>query len=157
MEDILRLVEKEGRDIERIASKLGKRREEVEEIIERAEREGVILGYKGIVDWEKLGRSEVIAIVEVKVEPKKDVGFDFIAERIARLPESIFVYLISGTNDIFLLIKGRSIEEISSFVSKRIAGMEGVKGTETHFVLKKYKEGGIFFEEKAEKRIPLSF
>ena len=153
MEDILRLVEKVGRDIERIPSKLGKRREEVKEIIERAEREGVILGYRGIVDWEKLGKSEVIAIVEVKVEPKRDVGFDFIA----RLPESIFVYLISGTNDIFLLIKGRSIEEISSFVSKRIAGMEGVKGTETHFVLKKYKEDGIFFEEKAEKRIPLSF
>ena len=156
MEEILKIAETEGRDIEKICLKTGRGREEVLGVLKKAEEEGIILGYRAIINWKKLGKEEVLAFVEVKVQPRKDVGFDLLAERIARFPETVFVYLVSGTYDLAVLVKGRSMEEVSSFISRKIAPMEGVQGTITHFVLKKYKENGIFFEEGGERRIPLS-
>ena len=128
--------------------------EEVAAAVKRYEDEKVILGYKAIVDWNSTDRDAVTALIEVKVTPQREEGFDRIAERIYQYDEVEALYLMSGAFDFTVIISGRSLREVASFVSDRLAPLEGVTGTATHFILKKYKEKHLIFpiQEVQEER-----
>jgi DNA-binding Lrp family transcriptional regulator len=130
---------------------------EVEKVIKKAEKDRTILKYKTIIDWPKLGEEKVMALVEVKVAPQRSVGFDAIAERIYRFPQARSVYLASGTYDLAVLVVGETMQDIALFVSEKLAPLNTVQGTVTHFILKKYKEDGEIFGETGEtKRLPIT-
>ena len=135
-----------------IATMTGMPLAEVNRFIKEAKKERVILKYKAIINWDKAGNEEVWALIEVKLTPQKDVGFDSIAERIYRFPQTRTVYLVSGTYDLFVLVTGKTNHEIADFVSQKLSHIEGVQGTVTQFVLKRYKEDGEIIEEKEEMR-----
>jgi len=129
---------------------------EVTKQIKQAEKDRIILKYKAIVNWDKVEDEQVWALIEVKLTPQKDVGFDSIAEHIYRFPQTRTVYLISGTYDLFVLAVGKTNHEVADFVSQKLSHIEGVQGTVTQFVLKRYKEDGEIIEEKEEvKRQPV--
>jgi DNA-binding Lrp family transcriptional regulator len=132
---------------------------EVKEIIKELEEGKVILGYVTLIDWEKMnnGDDSVTAIIDVKVTPQRDVGFDTIAERICRFPEVKGVYLMSGGYDLSVVIEGTSMKKVAFFVADRLATLENVQSTATHFVLKKYKQDGIIFDDnKKDRRLVVS-
>ncbi len=158
MEEILKILEKDARTTsEQIATMTGKSVDEVKSIIQQAEDDRTIVKYKTIVNWERLERDEVSAIIEVRVQPQRDVGFDAIAERIYRFPEARTVYLMSGAYDLAVLVTGKTMQEVAGFVSKKLATLESVQGTTTHFLLKRYKEDGEIIDgEEKPKRQPLS-
>ncbi|MBA7593570.1 hypothetical protein ES703_00499 [subsurface metagenome] len=157
MKEILRILERDARKTpQQIATMTGKPLPRVKEAIKRAEEEHIILKYKTVINWAKLEDEQVQALVEVKVAPQRDVGFDAIAERIYRFPEARSVYLISGTYDLAVLVVGSTMQEVAGFVSQKLAPLESVQGTVTHFLLKRYKEDGeILGVEERPKREPL--
>lgn len=122
---------------------------EVEAAVRRYEEEKVVLGYQAIVDWNATDREAVTALIEVKVTPQREEGFDRIAERIYQYDEVEALYLMSGAFDFTVIISGRTLREVAGFVSDRLAPLEGVTGTATHFILKKYKEKHLIFEKQA--------
>ena len=126
-----------------IAAMLGETEEAVAAEIAALEKEKVICGYTSIIDWDKTENEFVTALIELKVTPQRGEGFDKIAERISNYPEVDTVYLMSGAYDFAVIIKGKTMKEVSLFVSSKLAPMEAVVGTATHFVLKKYKEHGV--------------
>lgn len=156
--DILKVLEKDCRlSPEKVAAMTGHPLEEVREAIRRAESERVILKYKTVINWEKAGREEVSALIEVKVTPQRTVGFDAMAQRIYRYPEARSVYLMSGAYDLLVQVTGRTIQEVASFVTEKLATLESVQGTVTHFLLKRYKEDGEVLESQEElERLPIS-
>jgi DNA-binding Lrp family transcriptional regulator len=158
MKDILKILEQDARTPpERIATMTDLPENEVKRQIRQAERDKVILRYKTVVNWQKLGEEEVMALIEVKVSPQRDVGFDAVAERIYRFPEAHTVYLASGTYDLVVLVRGKTMHEVAAFVAQKLAPLEGVQSTVTHFVLKRYKEDGdIFTAEEPLRRLPLT-
>ena len=109
------------------------------------ENSGVIRGYQAVVNWDEVPDSGVMAMIELKVAPQLQKGFDDIAEKILDYKEVESVYLMAGSYDLLLTVKGRTIQEISSFVAKRLAAMNGILSTATHFMLKRYKENGVSF------------
>ena len=123
--------------------------EEVDAAIKKYEEDKVILGYQAIVDWNTTDREDVTALIEVKVIPQREEGFDRIAERIYQYDEVDALYLMSGAFDFTVIISGRTLREVASFVSDRLAPLEGVTSTATHFILKKYKEKHLIFEKQA--------
>ncbi|MEQ2443951.1 Lrp/AsnC family transcriptional regulator [Pseudoflavonifractor intestinihominis] len=123
--------------------------EEVDAAIKKYEEDKVILGYQAIVDWNTTDREDVTALIEVKVIPQREEGFDRIAERIYQYDEVEALYLMSGAFDFTVIISGRTLREVASFVSDRLAPLEGVTSTATHFILKKYKEKHLIFEKQA--------
>lgn len=130
---------------------------EVEKAIKQAEKDKTILKYKTVINWSKLGEEQVWAIVELKVVPQRNVGFDSIAERIYRFPQARSVYLVSGTYDLAVLVVGKNMQEIAAFVTEKLAPLEAVQGTATYFLLKRYKEDGeILEEEGGVKRLPVT-
>lgn len=157
MKEVLRILEKDARlTFEQISAMTGIPLPEVVEIIKKAEAEGIILKYKALIDWDKVGEEWVWALIEVKVSPQRGVGFDAVAERIARFPEVRSLYLVSGTYDLAAFIMGKTMQEIASFVAEKLAPLEGVQGTVTHFLLKRYKEDGEMIKIKeGMKRQPL--
>jgi DNA-binding Lrp family transcriptional regulator len=159
MQDILRILEQDARATpERIAAMTGRTVEEVRALVEKAEKDRVILSYKTQIDWDKAGEGPVYALIEVKIVPQRDVGFDSTAMRIARFPEVRSMHLVSGDYDLLIQVVGKTIYEISSFVSNKLSVMEAVQATNTHFILKRYKEDGtlIIGEDGGEGRLPLS-
>ena len=117
--------------------------EEVRQVIAQAERERAVLGYKALINWDKVpGGEQVWALIEVKVTPQRDVGFDAIAERISRFPDVHSVYLVSGQFDLSVMVVGKTMQEVAAFVSNKLAPMEPVQGTNTHYLLKRYKDWG---------------
>ena len=143
MNEVLKILEADARmPPEKIATMTGMALSDVLKTIEDAEREGVILKYKTLVNWDKVQGEQVWALIEVKVTPQKDVGFDAIATRIYRFPETRSVYLISGSYDLFVVVVGKSNHEIADFVSQKLSHIDGVHETFTQFVLKRYKEEG---------------
>lgn len=158
MEEILKILEKDARTKpEQIAVMTGLPVAEVEEFIRKAEQERTILRYKTVVNWQKLGDEHISALIEVRVTPQRDVGFDAIAERIYRFPEARTVYLVSGTYDLAVLVTGRTMQEVAAFVSEKLAPLDSVQGTVTHFLLKRYKEDGeIFVEQEGVQRLPVT-
>jgi len=136
---------------EQLASMANMTVEEVDAEIKRLEDEHVILGYKAIVDWDRTDREAVTALIEVKVTPQRGEGFDRIAERIYQYEEVESVYLMSGAYDLTVIISGRTLKEVAQFVGERLAPLEDVTGTATHFILHKYKEKHLIFEKREEQ------
>ncbi len=139
---------------EQLAAMTGLSVEEVTRAVKQYEAERTILGYKAIVDWDRTDRESVTALIEVKVTPQRGEGFDRIAERIYQYEEVESVYLMSGSFDLTVIISGRSLKEVALFVGEKLAPLEDVTGTATHFILKKYKEKHLIFptQETQEER-----
>lgn len=157
MNEIFEILEDNARATpEQIAAMVDMPASKVQSIIEKAEGDKTVLKYKTIVNWAKLGKEEVLALIEVKVTPQPNVGFDAIAERICRFPEVYSAYLVSGTYDLAILAKGKNMQEIASFVTGKLAPLEKVQNTNTRFLLKRYKEDGEIVESaEGNKRLPL--
>ena len=157
----MEILEKDARITpEDIAKMTRKKTQNIKEAIRKFEKEGVILKYKAVINKEliKDTGSEVRALIEVNILPQKDVGFDKIAERIYSFPEVSSCYLISGTYDLLLIVEGKDLHTVSRFVAEKLAPSENVRGTTTHFLLKKYKEDGVVLKHKEEnKRIAISY
>ena len=147
-EEILEILENNSKySAEQIAVMVNRSVEEVKEIISKLEDENVIAGYKALVDWEKTPTETVTALIEVKVTPQRGEGFDKVAERIFRYPQVKACYLMSGGFDLTVILEGKSLREVANFVAEKLAPLESVLSTSTHFVLKKYKENGTIFEK----------
>ena len=143
---ILEMLEADGRlTAKQIALMLDKEEGEIRDMIEKFEKEGIILGYKAIVDWDKTDREYATALIELKVTPQYNRGFDAIAERIYNYPEGQSVYLMSGAYDLCVILEGKTIREVALFVAQRLAPLEAVLSTATHFVLRKYKDKGVIY------------
>lgn len=137
-----------------LALMFGSTEEEVGTIIKQMENEGVICGYPTLINWDKVEKEKVTALIEVKVTPQRGKGFDRIAERIYKFEEVEAVYLMSGGFDLTVIIEGKSMREVANFVSSKLAPMETILSTSTHFVLKKYKEHGIpLVYKKSDERM----
>ena len=158
MKQLFEALEKDARlTPEQISTMTGIPAAEVEKTIKKAEKDRAILRYKTVIDWAKLGEEQVWALVEVKVVPQRDVGFDAIAERIYRFPQARSVYLASGTYDLAIIVAGKTMQEVAVFVSEKLAPLETVEGTVTHFILKKYKEDGEILQGgEGIKRLPVT-
>lgn len=158
MEDILKILESDARlTPEQIATMTGRTADEVKDAVRRAERDRTIVKYKTVVNWEKMGREEVWALIEVRLQPQRDTGFDAVAERIYRFPEVRSAYLVSGTYDLAVFVTGKTMQDVAGFVSRKLSTLESVQGTVTHFLLKRYKEDGEILEgEEKPKREPLT-
>lgn len=151
MDEILEVLEKNGRaSIEEIALMLGKGVEEVRAAIKKLEDDNVIVGYNALINWDKSDRENVIALIEVKVTPQRGQGFDKVAERIYRYPQVKACYLMSGGFDLTVIIEGKDMKEVALFVAEKLAPLESVQSTATHFVLKRYKDDGVIFEENGK-------
>lgn len=149
MEKILEILDKEQGKISRakIAGMLGTSDEDVVEKLTQLEKDNVIVGYKTIVNWDKTDREVVTALIELKITPQRGEGFDKVAERIYKYPQVKSLYLMSGAYDLAVTIEGKSMKEVALFVAQKLAPMDSVLSTATHFVLKKYKEEGIVFND----------
>ena len=151
LKEILKILKDDARITTRqIAAMTGMTGAEVGKQIKQAEKDRVILKYTTLINWDKVENEQVLALIEVKLTPEKDVGFDAVAERIYRFPQTRTVYLISGSYDLFVLVVGKSNHEIANFVSQKLSHIAGVQGTVTQFVLKRYKEDGETIEGKEE-------
>lgn len=150
-EQILTIIEKNSRiDLKELAVILGV--EEIDIVNEMAalEEEGIICGYHTMIDWEKTSIEKVTALIEVRVTPQRGQGFDHIAERIYKYPEVNSVYLISGGFDLLITLEGKSLKDVSAFVSDKLSTLDTVLSTATHFILKKYKDHGTILAKKHE-------
>lgn len=148
MKQILQLLEKDARlTTEQMAVMCNCTEDEIKAEMDRLESQGVILGYKALVDWDKTDREYVSAVIELKVAPQRDRGFDRIAEKIYNYPEVQSVHLMSGGYDLMLIIEGKTMKEVAYFVAYKLAPMEDVVSTATHFVLKKYKDKGVIYKQ----------
>ena len=147
--EILDILAKNSRTSnEQIALMLGKQEEEVKQAITELEEENIIMGYPAIVNWEKTDRDAVMAFIEVRVTPQRDKGFDKVAERIYQYPQVKSCNLMSGGYDLFVAVEGKTMKEVALFVAEKLATIESVISTATHFVLKQYKENGVIYEQK---------
>jgi len=128
---------------------------EVESRISRLEKEGVIVGYRAHINWQKIRQDHVSALIEVKVTPERNVGFDMVAEAIYRFPEVSSLTLLSGGYDLLVQIEGESLRDVAGFVSEKLATIKGVQSTVSHFLLKTYKENNVVLVEPTNDRLPL--
>lgn len=148
-EKLLSVIEKNSRiDIKELAVIMGAEEIDIVNELAAMESEGVICGYHTLIDWEKTSIEKVSALIEVRVTPQRGQGFDKIAERIYKYPEVNSVYLISGGYDLLVTLEGKSLKEISAFVSDKLSTLETVLSTATHFILKKYKDHGTILDKK---------
>lgn len=150
MEEILEILEKNFRYTdEQIAVMAGKTVEEVREAIRDYEEKSIIAGYTTLINWENTGKEVVTALIQVKVTPQRGEGFDKVAERIYRYDQVQACYLMSsGGFDLTVIVEGKTMKEVATFVAQKLAVLDNVDGTATHFVLKKYKDHGTIFKEK---------
>ena len=157
-EKILRIIEKNSKiTSEELAIMLGTTCAEVEAALAEMEIDKIICGYPTLIDWDKFSADKITALIEVKVTPQRGQGFDTIAERIYKFDEVEAVYLMSGGFDLTVVIKGKSMRDVAGFVSAKLAPMEAILSTATHFVLKKYKDHGIAMEsEETDERMLVS-
>lgn len=157
-EKILEVLSGNGKASEgEIAVLTGIDESEVSERIKKLEQDKIILGYRTMINWQRIRSDDVKALIEVKVTPERKVGFDAVAELIYRFPEVTSVYLISGRYDLLVQVDGTSLREVAQFVSAKLATLSGVQSTATHFLLKKYKEDGITLVDTADsKRLPVT-
>ncbi|MBP7087816.1 MAG: Lrp/AsnC family transcriptional regulator [Candidatus Omnitrophica bacterium] len=160
MEEILEILENNARtSLEDLQRLTGKKQKEISQVIKNYEKKGVIVKYKTIINKDKLkGEKGVVALIEVKVSPQKDVGFDLVAERIYQFEEVKSCYLLSGTYDLLLVVEGEDIHTVAGFVAEKLAPLSSVRGTATHFMLKKYKEDGVILVKKGKNsRLPITY
>jgi DNA-binding Lrp family transcriptional regulator len=156
--EILRIVESDPcTSHEQLATMVDLPVADVKAMLADMRSRGIILRQHGVINWEKTGEPFVAALIEVRVTPQRDVGFDAIAQRIARFPEVRSMYLVSGTYDLAVYVAGRTMQDVATFVSSKIAPMDGVQGTVTHFLLKTYKEDGVLIEGGQQpSRLPIA-
>lgn len=142
-EELLATIEKNSRiDLKELAVLLGVQEIDVTNELAALEAEGIICGYHTLINWEKTSQDKVSALIEVRVTPQRGQGFDSIAERIYKYPEVRSVYLMSGAYDLLVILEGKTLREVSAFVSDKLSTLESVLSTATHFILKKYKDHG---------------
>ena len=155
--EILRNLETNSRiNIAELAVLLDVEKAAVANEVARMEREKIICGYHTLIDWEKAGEELVNALIEVRVTPQRERGFDKTADRICNYPEVSAVYLISGNYDLLVTIEGKTLGSVSKFVSEKLASIDEVVNTETYFILKKYKDhGSVMFQKERSERIPV--
>ena len=155
---ILKYIEKKSKvDLKELAILLGTDEVTVANEISDMEKEKIICGYHTLIDWDKAGVELVTALIEVRVTPQRNQGFDRIAERIYNYPEVNAVYLISGGYDLLVTLEGKTLKEVSQFVSEKLSPVESVISTATHFILKKYKDHGTILVKKSEsERMPVT-
>ena len=158
MDELLKILQANAIESrENIAKMLNTTVAKVNERIAKYEKNGVIRGYQAILNEDKLDLDTVTAVIEVKVTPQREGGFNTIAERISKFPEVRSAYLMSGTYDLLLFIDGRNLREVAAFVSERLSPLEGVLSTSTHFMLKTYKRLGVLMESgHAEERLSVA-
>lgn len=150
-EQILKYIEKNSRvDLKDLAVMLGTDEVTIANEMAEMEKEKIICGYHTMIDWKKAGIEKVTGLIEVRVTPQRNMGFEKIAERIYNYPEVSSVYLISGAYDYLVILEGKTLLEISEFVSDKLSPIDEVVGTATHFILKKYKDHGTIFEKKGK-------
>ena len=150
-EQILAIIEKNSRiSVKELAVILGAEEIDVANELKALEEEGIICGYHTMIDWEKTDIEKVTALIEVRITPQRGQGFDKLAKRIYKYPEVNSVYLISGGYDLLVSLEGKSLKQVSSFVSDKLSTLDGVLSTATHFVLKKYKDHGTILGKKYE-------
>ena len=155
--EILRYLEKNSRvNLQELAVLLGVDETLVANEIADMEKEKIICGYHTLIDWDKTGEEKVTALIEVRVTPQRNQGFDRIAERIYNYPEVFAVYLISGGYDLLVTLDGKSLKEVSRFVSEKLSPIDSVISTATYFILKKYKDHGTIMVPKKESERMLS-
>ncbi len=157
-DEILTILARDARTSpETIATLTGREVSEVRTAIAEYERRGIIKHYKTIIDWEKAGVEKVFAFIDVKVLPAREVGFDAVAERLYRYPEVHSVWLVSGGSDLRVVVEGRHIREVGRFVAEKLSVLEGVTATDTHFLLRRYKEDqDLFVESESDQRLIVS-
>jgi DNA-binding Lrp family transcriptional regulator len=158
MEEILHLLANDARlTAAQIAERTGQSEAEVAAAIADLEAKGVITAYKALINWDKSGTERVFGFIEVKVTPQRGRGFDAVAARLMEFPEVHSLYLMSGAYDLMVVVQGKSMREVALFVAERLAPLENVLSTATHFVLKRYKVDGEVLEEQTEaKRLPVT-
>lgn len=150
-EELLTVIEKNSRiDLKELAVILGVQEVDVVNELAALEAEGVICGYHTLIDWEKTSNEKVSALIEVRVTPQRGQGFDNVAERIYRYPEVRSVYLMSGGYDLMVILEGKTLREVSNFVSDKLSTLDTVLSTATHFILKKYKDHGTVLSRVKE-------
>ena len=152
--EILKLIEKNARlTAADIATRCALDEETVKREIAEMEEKGIIKAYKGIIDWEKVDTNSVSAIIELKVTPKAELGFEDVARRIAKYPAVESVSLMSGVCDLIVVVKGRTFQEVSSFVAHELATLDSVTSTATQFIMRRYKEFGVeLTDEEIDER-----
>jgi len=149
--EILEMLENNSRLTEdEIAVMLGRPVEEIRNAIKEYRDLNIIVGYNTLINWDKVEKDTVTALIELKVTPQRGEGFDKVAERIYRYPQVKACYLMSGGFDLMVIVEGRSLKEVSLFVAEKLAPLDSVLSTSTHFVLKKYKDKGMIFEKKPQ-------
>ncbi|HQA49957.1 MAG TPA: Lrp/AsnC family transcriptional regulator [Syntrophomonadaceae bacterium] len=155
---VLKLIENDAKmSIKTIATILDEEESRIADIIAKLEKDKVILGYNTIINWDKAGEDGVTAMIDVKLIPEREVGFNRTAERIGRFPEVRCVYLMSGTYDLSVIVEGETMKDIAWFVSHKLSTIDQVQSTVTHFVLKRYKQDNFIFEEpQQDKRLVVS-
>lgn len=147
--EILNILSKNSRlTNQQIAVMLGKKEEDVVKAIKEMEEKNILLGYPALIDWEKVDNDTVSAYIEVKVTPQRDRGFDEVAERIYQFSQVKSCSLMSGSYDLFVVVEGKSMKDVALFVAEKLATIDSVLSTSTHFVLKKYKDKGVIFNQK---------
>jgi Transcriptional regulators len=152
MDRLLTLLDENARlSTAQLAAMLNKSEKEVEEEIAAYEKAGVIRGYKALINWEKVDENKASALIELRVSPKRDRGFDEIANRIMQFEEVESVYLMSGGYDLAVKVHGRSMQEIAMFVMRRLSTLDSVLSTATHFILTRYKDGGVILNQEEER------
>jgi DNA-binding Lrp family transcriptional regulator len=154
MDPLLQILKERGRlPTAELAKLTGKSESEVEKVVRRFESDRVILGYQAILDSDKTGHGGVRAVIEVKITPERDGGFDRIAARVARYPEVVSCQLMSGGYDLLIVVEGSDLKRVAGFVAEKLSTIQGVISTATHFQLKTYKEAGVLFlqDDKAER------
>jgi DNA-binding Lrp family transcriptional regulator len=158
LREVLQLLEDDARRTpSKLAELSGLSTATVRRLIERAQADGIIRRYKGIINWERVGEERVFAFIEVRATPERGRGFDAVAERLLGFPEVHSLYLMSGDYDLHVVVQGANMREVAYFVADKLAPLEGVQSTATHFVLKRFKIDGDVLEEKEEvRRLPVS-
>lgn len=153
MKELLTLLEHDARrPLAELAAVLQKSEYEIEKELKAMEKERIILGYGTMIDWNKIGENKVTAFIEVNLTPQREVGFDAIAERISLFEEVQSVYLMSGSFDLLVIIEESSLQSIADFIAQRLATIEGVTSTRSHFMLKPYKKDGLLTGAKEPDR-----
>ena len=146
MNELLQILENNSRlSHEALALMLDKEVGDIKKMIEDYEKDGVILGYKTMIDWDKTDREYVSALIELKITPQLGRGYEHVAQKIYDYPEVESLYLMSGSFDLAVLIEGKTMREVAFFVAEKLATLEDVISTSTHFVLRKYKDKGVVF------------
>jgi DNA-binding Lrp family transcriptional regulator len=154
MDALLQLLKEKGRaTAAELARFTGRTEKEIESALKKYEADRVILGYRAILDPDKMGNGGVRAVIEVRITPERDGGFDRIAARVARYPEVVSCQLMSGGYDLLITVEGPDLKQVATFVAEKLSTLQGVVSTATHFQLKTYKEAGVLFleDERAER------